>query len=366
MKKIAFICGGNSVEREISCLTSLKVVKELKQKGVDCLLIYLDEKMNFHLVKELTSKFVEENKLIKGEFYKKKNISIFKTFKKKYVFDYVCILGHGKNIEEGNLKSYFDILKIPCLCESIYNGVILQDKHKFKMALNYLNIPSLPHKIIYKYQIERNDKIKQIINKFSFPLIVKPSSLGSSIGINVVETKEKLKESLVQTSYYDDAILVETYIKNKIEINVAILGYENEIYISSLEEVNDSKNILSFYDKYDYSSTNKKRIINPNVDEKIKVKILDTAKKVFDNLHLCGLIRFDFIIDLDQEKVYLNEANLIPGSLAYYLFENQFDIPGLVEKYIELLMEKHQQQELLLNKFDEGFMTKIDLSKLKK
>ena len=65
MKKIAFICGGNSVEREISCLTSLKVVKELKQKGVDCLLVYLDEKLNFYLVSELTPKFVEENKLVK-------------------------------------------------------------------------------------------------------------------------------------------------------------------------------------------------------------------------------------------------------------------------------------------------------------
>ena len=87
---------------------------------------------------------------------------------------------------------------------------------------------------------------------------------------------------------------------------------------------------------------------------------------MFDNLHLCGLVRFDFIVDLDQEKIYLNEANLIPGSLAYYLFENQFDIPSLVEKYIELLIKKYNQQELLLNKFDEGFMTKIDISKLKK
>ena len=366
MKKIAFICGGNSVEKEISCLTALKIVSELKKANIDCLLIYLDQKMNFHLVNELTPKFVEENKLIKGGFLKKRQKSFFKTIKKKYQFDYVSILGHGKNIEEGNLKTYFDMLNIPCLSESIYNGVILQDKSKFKMALNYLNIPSLPHKTIYKYQIEKSDKIKQIINKFSFPLIIKPSTLGSSIGINIVENKDKLKEALIKTAYYDDVILIEPFIKNKIEINTAIMGYENEIYISSLEEVNDSKSILSFYDKYDYSSSNKKRIINPNIDEKVKNKVIDLAKKVFENLHLCGIVRFDFIIDLDQNKIYLNEANLIPGSLAYYLFKDQFDIPSLVEKYIDILLKKHHQQELLLNKFDEGFMNKIDLSKLKK
>ena len=144
------------------------------------------------------------------------------------------------------------------------------------------------------------------------------------------------------------------------------MGYQDDLECSQIEQVNDSKHILSFYDKYDYSKNNNKRVISPEINPLIKTNIINMAKKVFQSLNLCGIIRFDFIYDAINQKLYLNEANLIPGSIAYYLFEKNYSIPKLVEKYSEYLLRKYKDEKLLLKKYQEGFINKIDLSKLKK
>ena len=366
MEKIAFVCGGPSLEKEISCLTSLKICEELEKKNIPYLLIYLDENHQFFLVKVLTSSFIKDKKITKGKFILKNNRCYFKTRFKKYSFDKILILGHGKNMEDGSLSCYFKQMNIPCLSEDIYNSSIIQDKVKFKLLLKGLNISSLDFEYLYKYQITDKKVISKINKKFNYPIIVKPSCLGSSIGISKVNDKNELPEALFEAFLYDTRVLVEPFIENKREINVSILGYENEIEVSNLEEVNNNNLVLSFYDKYDYSSNNQKRVINLPLEEKLKERIIETSKKIFKALNLCGLVRFDYIYDVEKEKVYLNEANLIPGSLSYYLFENKYSIVSLCEKYIKNLEKKQKDENLLLTSFQEGFMNKVDLSKLKK
>ncbi len=366
MEKIAFICGGASVEREISCLTGLKIVKELEKEKIPFLLIYLDEKNNFYLVKELDSSFVKNQKIEKGNFVKKNQESFFKTRFKKYLFDKVLILGHGKNIEDGALSAYFNQIMIPCLGESIYQGVTIQDKDIFKMILKANKIKTLNSYSLFKYQLDDYPLIEQIAKKVKYPLIVKPSKLGSSIGINKVEENKELAKALFEAFLYDDTVIIEPFIENKKEFNIALIGYEKQIEFSEIEEVNHNDQVLSFYDKYDYSKSNQKRIINPEISLEMKDEMQIVAKKVFQRLNLCGIVRFDFIYDVDQNQLYLNEANLIPGSLAYYLFEEKYSIIELVNRYIEVLETKRKEEKLLSTNYKEGFINRIDLSKIKK
>ena len=365
MRKIAFICGGNSVESEISLLTGLKICKKLKEENKEFLLIYLQNDQ-FYLVDLLDPDFINKKKYRIGQFVKRKDRYFFQTKLKKYYFDYTLILGHGKNIEDGSVKAYFDNLQIPCLSESIYNGVVVQDKSIFKSFLKELKVNTLPYKVIYKHQINNGSVIKSLLNMFDFPLIVKPSTLGSSIGINKVENANQLPNALFEASLYDNKILLEPFIENKQELNIAIIGYQDDLEVSEIESVNDNAFVLSFYDKYDYSKGNNKRIINPNISPQLKVNLENIAKKIFKSLNLCGIVRFDFILDINSQKLYLNEANLIPGSIAYYLFEKEYSLVTLVDKYVELLIRKYKDEQLLLKKYHEGFINKIDLSKLKK
>lgn len=362
MENLAIICGGNSLEREISILSGLKIYKELRKNDVYCILIEQDIDHNFYLIEEV-DEYYHQNKKKKGYFIKKGNNNYFKIGFKKYYFEQVFLLVHGKNVEDGTLKSYFDNINIPCLSEDLYNGGIIQNKLFFKYFLSKSKISYIQYQKLYKYEYQ--NKIKELKNE-KYPLIVKPSKLGSSIAINRVNNHEELIKALEEAFLYDDLVLIERYIERKKEYNIALLGYQNEIEFSNIEEVNDNDSILSFYDKYDYSKNNKKRIISPSIDFSIEEKIKKTSRKIFEELNLCGIIRFDFIFDLDNNHLYINEVNLIPGSLSYYLFADKFDIVKLIEKDIHYLKIKQKNEQLLLKKFQEGFIEKIELSKLKK
>ena len=175
-----------------------------------------------------------------------------------------------------------------------------------------------------------------------------------------------LPSAMFEAFLYDNSLIIEPFILNKREYNIALIGYDDELEYSNIEEVNHSDQVLSFYDKYDYSKNNSKRIINPDIESSLKEKIVNYAKRFFVGFNLCGIVRFDFIYNQDEDKLYLNEANLIPGSLAYYLFEDKYTLSQLVSKYVDLLNKKRKQDKLLFYNYQEGFINKVDISKLKK
>ena len=366
MKKIAIICGGDSVESEISCLTSLKIAQELKKSNFPFLLIFLDKKNNYYLVDEYCEDFIKSQKYKKGQFKKKKNQCYFQVGLKKHWFDYLLILGHGKNLEDGKLSNYFSQMGFPILSESSYNGVIIQDKVFFKHLLRSLGFNVIPFEYLYNYQKDNDELIDNIKKTIDSDLIIKPSCLGSSIGVSLVKKNENIKKALYNAFLYDNKVIIEKCIKRKKELNIAIIGYQDDITFSNIEEVNDQEDLLSFYDKYDYSCNNKKRIIKPNIKEKLKNEICTTALDLYKKLNICGLVRFDFIYDVEEDILYLSEINLVPGSLAYYLFEDKYNLTDLIIKYIGILEKKYLEDSILLNKYMEGFINKIDLSKLKK
>lgn len=360
-KRIVIVYGGKSVESEISILTALKVFKELKKVNPFVYLVYLDKKGNFYSGKGLLNleNYVSLKDFKKVKFDKKFSLCFFKHINRTY-FDEVLILGHGKNIEDGTLSSYFETLDIPYLYDDLSNSSIFIDKIKTKLILKTLNIPLINYQVLHSYQNENKITL-------DYPLIIKPSRLGSSIGIEKVNSKDELKSKLISSFRYDETLLIEEFIENKIEYNIAILGYQNKLIISDVEEVSHNDQVLSFYDKYDYSKGNEKRVIAPIIDSSLKEKIVDIVTKIFNELNLCGLYRFDMIFDKKVNEIYLNEINSLPGSLAYYLFESKgIKMSDLVLMYIDILENKNKNRNRLLNSFEEGFINNVDLDKLKK
>ena len=366
MKRIVLVYGGSSTESEISILTALKTYKELIKVNKNVSLVYLDHDGNFYTGKELVN--LESYSLKKNfkivNFKKKNNKSYYTYHFKKVYFDLVLILGHGKNVEDGTLSSYFEILKIPYLYDDLSNVSLFQDKIKTKLLLKNFGINQTKFTYLHKHQYENYDYDKLELN---YPLITKPSRLGSSIGIKKVNNLKELKEGLIRGFMYDETVLIEEFIDNKIEYNIAILGYQDKIIVSDIEEVNQNNQVLSFYDKYDYSKGNEKRIIKPKIVSSIKDEIIETSRLVFNECNLCGLYRFDFIFDIESNKLYLNEINTLPGSLAYYLFESKgIKMVDLILMYIEVLSLKNKNRSHLLTTFQEGFVSNVDLDKLKK
>lgn len=360
MKTIALVYGGKSLESDVSVLTALKVKEGLKSEKYQYLLVYLDQNNLFYLGDGLNNveNYIEHKNFKKAKLVIHKDKHYFHTAFKNYYFDDVLIVGHGKNIEDGKVSAFFSLQGINVYGHSEETSSLMQNKHLFKMYLKANKIPNLPHIVIHKYELENNyENIKKSLITMGFPLIIKGARLGSSICVYAINNEADIDRYLNKAFLYDSDVIVEKYLQNKIEVNIALLGYEQELIFSNFEIVNTSDEILSFNDKYDYSITNMKRKITSLTDEKMSVKIKEYCKKIFTDLGLCGVARFDFMIDVDSSKIYLNEVNSIPGSLAYYLFEScGYSLQDILQKIIEYGEKKNENEWKEQTKYEDDFL----------
>lgn len=361
MDKICLVYGGDSNENEISILTALKVQGELEKFSYPYMMVYLDHNGNFYNGTGLLHKnnYAQKAHFKKGEFHQLNGKYYFQNKMKKHYFDMVLLLCHGSNCEDGTLGGYFDTLKIPCIYPGLSVSSLVQDKANFKRVLDSLNIPQVKYQILSKEEYFGDFKMNEFLN-LRYPIIVKPSHQGSSIGVNKVIDEQGLSLAIIDAFRYDDEIVLEEAVTNLKEINISIMKKENEIFVSDLERVNDKNDILTFYDKYDNYTFSESHIIPADIDKKVAKKIAFTAKKVYKTLNIKSVVRFDFLYDYEKSNVYLNEINAIPGSLSYYLYESKgmrlYDlIMALVDQYKLDKIEKDK----LITKYNDGFLEKL-------
>ena len=191
----------------------------------------------------------------------------------------------------------------------ISSGISI-DKDITKKTLKGIGVKTLPCKTV------KNEKeIYLIKNKLKYPVIIKPATLGSSIGIETAKNSQELLESSRSAFRYDNKIIIEPKLENIIEINCS--AYQDEcgnVYVSECEKPISKDEILSFNDKYN----NGEREFPANIDCFYSDKIKEITRKIYKELDFTGIIRIDFFIK--DKEVYVNEINSVPGSLAYYLF----------------------------------------------
>lgn len=368
MDKILLLCGGDSFENEISILTMKKVEQEFIKNNWDYLVVYLNHQGEFFLCNKKTSltDFINIRKRSKGSFISRNNKYCFKVGRKRHYFDFVLPLLHGKNAEDGLVGAYFDTIKIPCIYSGIYNASLLQDKYLFKNMLKAFNIKQTKFTNLSYYQYhDTSFDLNSFLSKIKFPTIAKPSKLGSSIGIRKIDSKEQLKEELDVLFKYDDRIIFEEEVKNLKEVNIALLGYQNQIVFSESETVNDKNEILSFYDKYQRCETLKEsRIIPSDINEELLDKIKKISFNLFEKLDCFGIVRFDFLIDTKKEEIYLNEINTIPGALAYYLFEaKEIEFRRLLISLVNIGKQKIKHDQEFINKEEQLDLEELNLDK---
>lgn len=341
---LAVVFGGESFEHDISIITGVQLLTHSNMADYNVIPIYINKRgkwltgdelydldnyaNGFKKLREvcLTQKsnmlyFVNKNKL---KPYKAIDVAIF------------CL--HGGAGEGGGLSALFDMAQIPySACDMTSSGLCL-DKVKFKYLMLGLGIDVVDAVSIYgdEYALDR-DKVKLKVKKLGYPLILKPSHLGSSIGIEVVKTENEFDEKIKNTFLFDDSILVEKYVDIEKEINIAIVQDKGKIIFSNSEEPVRMSEILSFDEKYRKNPggfESIKRICPANISDEQLKRLKEIASTVYRSLGLFGVVRFDFIID-KEGKIYINEVNTIPGSMANYLFDKS-EMP--YEKLIRLLV----------------------------
>lgn len=310
---IAIVFGGISFEHEISIVSSI-ALKDILEN--DITYIFLDKNRSFYHIpiNEIKStlfssgKYKSFDKLYIGEngFFKKGK---FLSKEKKIDFDVVLNLSHGGDGEDGILASLFEFYNIPYISPRVEACTVSSNKFLTKGYAKSLGVQTLP----YKY-FTRVDDIK--ID--TFPCIVKPIKLGSSIGVSIVYSKEELDYALDVAFEFDDGIIIEPFIKGVKEYNLAGTKIKGEFVFSILEEPQKA-DFLDFDKKYlDFSRTSK--AIEVDLGDELNTKIKESFKKIYNTLFEGSIIRCDFFVV--ENEVYLNEINSIPGSMANYLFKD--------------------------------------------
>lgn len=384
--KIAVVYGGETVEHEVSIISALQAIKNLNEDKYEVIPVYISKDRTWytgHVLKEMSfyKNFEDEkryaNKVVlykKGkEFFLQKTNGLFR--KDITNVDIVLPIVHGNNVEDGTLAGYFDTIGIPYVGSKVLGAALGQDKVVMKQVMQSAGIPVVDYTWFYDNEyLENSDEIFKNIKKLGFPVVVKPATLGSSVGITLAKNQKELEDAIDEAIKYDNKIVVEEAISNLVEVNASVLGSYEYMKVSPLEEVMGLDEILSYTDKYLAGGKNKtggskgmastSRIIPARISKDLTEKIQNTAKDVFKTLNLSGVCRIDFLIDSKSNKYYVNEPNTIPGSLAFYLWkEAGLEYTNLLEEMIQVAIKEYKNTGKKVRSFETNILEGFNGSK---
>jgi len=380
--------GGKSTEHEISCISANQAIHALDSDKYDVLPIYISKDNEFYIGDELFdlanySSFISNpsSVLEKVMIYKDgNNVKVRPVkgmFKKERTIDVAFPIVHGTNVEDGSLAGFLQMLDIPYTSCDVLGGAVGQDKTVMKDIFKAEGIPMVDYFVVYNADFEDayEDYFKKA-KKIGFPLIAKPANLGSSIGIEVIKTEEEFEEKISECLKYDFKVVVEKMIANLKEVNISIIGGDEKAKCSAIEEVTNG--FLDFDKKYQPGSGSKGakkgvkvpaakgaskgmastvRKVPAELKEGQKEEIEKIALKVFRALNSFGCVRIDFMIDNDTDKVYCNEINTIPGSLAFYLWKEEgVDFSQECDELINNALNRYARRSRKTYSFDTNIL----------
>ena len=370
--KVGVIFGGKSVEHEVSIISALQAIDNIDKNKYDVVPIYIGKNRIWYTSNLLFN--IEEYKDIDLLIKKCREVTLCKKDNEFCLISSKGIINrviekidiafpivHGANVEDGTLAGYLDTIGIPYVGSKVLGASIGQDKVLIKQVLKSANIPVVDYIWFYDvdYELDKSKYLKRI-EELGYPVVVKPATLGSSVGINYVKNDKVIEDAINEALEYDKKIIVEKAVENLIEVNASVLGNYENMKVSVLEQVLSNNDLLTYEDKYvgngktkgSNGMVNTSRIIPANISDSLTKKIQNTSLDVFKVLNFSGVVRIDYLIDGKTKDYYVNEPNTIPGSLSFYLWDKTN------KKYKELLDElitlsikeyKDKQKKILKN-----------------
>lgn len=372
MKNIVVIFGGKSTEHDISIISAFQVMQNLNRKKYNIIPVYISKNSKWFYGKKLFSLNSFKNFSTKGlsevsilpnsNFLFKKSIAGYIKFKK---IDVVIPVLHGMNGEDGTIQGLLELSNIPYSSCGVLSSSIGMDKVVMKKFFESIDIPICEYQTILKYELPDFKESDLLID---FPIIIKPANLGSSIGISMCNNFNELLEGLKVAFSFDNKVVIEKAIVNLKEINISVVGYKNQIEVSVTEEPKSWHEFLNFEDKYISNATKNssksgatsskgmatnKRIIPARISKKNIQLIENYSRRIFKKLDCKGVIRIDFMYDKLYKKLYCNEINTIPGSFAFYLWqENGVSFTHLLDKLVEIAIKSNEDKKFLCYDFE--------------
>ena len=378
--RVAVLFGGRSTEHEISVISALQAMDAFDSARYKTLPVYVDlagiwftgdalrKRENYPLTADTLKQCVPVQlnadsswrltaKSKPGGWFKKEEAEPFAV-------DLFFPAFHGTYGEDGCIQGLLEWIGAPYAGSGPCASAVGMNKHLAKKLVSQSGVPVLSDILIHLTEWDPTQAhilAEKIEEQIPAPWMVKPCNLGSSIAISSAHTQEELMVSLAGAFAFDSQVMVEPLIENMYELNVAVL-YGEPPQTSAIERPRRENALLTFEDKY--MKGNKKvsctqsegmaslqRDLNPaDVPTAMMAKARENAVRAYSAMECRGVVRFDFIVNNIENEIYFNEANLIPGSFSYYLWEKaepRISFTELLSTLVEQALAEHKAQRKL-------------------
>lgn len=334
-KNVAVIFGGQSSEHDISCISASTIIGNIDRDLYDLFLIGITKDgrwLKVNNTQEIrdgiwlssdTTAVISPDVSHKGILYIKDDKITHQTI------DVIFPVLHGLYGEDGTIQGLFEMSTIPYVgCGVIASGLSM-DKFFTKVIVERLGIRQARFVPVFKRQLgDMDNVIGKIEAALSYPVFVKPSNAGSSVGVSKAYNKEELINALNLAAIHDKKILVEETIIGR-ELECAVLG-SKDIKASGVGEVVAAADFYDFDAKYNNNES--KTDLSPILPEGIEDEIRNNAVRIFRAVDGFGLARIDFFLTKDTNEVVFNELNTLPGFTAISMYPMLWEKQGLNKK----------------------------------
>ena len=387
--KVGVIFGGETVEHEVSIISALQAMEHMNKDKYDIVPIYISKDRIWYTGKmlmdiEVYQDFNELKRYAKQVVLTKTNdgfcLQSTKGLFKRTIadIDIAFPIVHGNNAEDGTLAGLLDSVGIPYVGSGVLGSALGQDKVIMKQIFKDTKLPIVDYIWFFDSEYADDcDKIFDKVKKLGYPVVVKPATLGSSVGITYVKDEKGLANAIEEAMKYDVKVVVEKAVKNLVEVNCSVLGNYSYQEASVIEEVTSDDEFLTYADKYIGGSKGKlkgpskgmasaSRIIPARISKEMTENIQETSKQAFKALNLGGVCRIDYLIDKKTKKYYINEPNTIPGSLAFYLWEKtNKKYEDLLDEMITLCIKDYKNRHKKIYSFESNILSNYGVKGLK-
>ncbi len=336
--KLGVIFGGMSTENEVSVVSANSVLKNLDRTKYEIFPIYIGKDGNWY-------SYIENDKEKKfgEEIQNQEKIQNVIEYLRK--LDILFPVLHGLYGEDGTIQGLFELLKKTYVGCGVLASSVGMDKVYTKIVFERAGLKQANYEYVRKYKdkyiyidkkfeeeiLSLDEIVIKIANNLKFPMFIKPSNSGSSVGVNKAKNKEELKQHIECAAKFDTKILIEEGIIGK-EVECAVLGNE-EVIASCVGEIKPAEEFYSYDAKY--KNEESRTDIPAKIPEILSEEIRKQAIKAFKSIDGKGLSRVDFFIEDKTNEIYINEINTLPGFTNISMYPKLWEASGIA--YQELL-----------------------------
>ena len=370
--QLGVIFGSRTCEHEVSIISAVQLMRNVNREKYDVIPVYISQKGEWFTGDPL----LDIKTYTPFDPYKKGIVPVhldltagsgallhyvppkglFGGGKVEIVARLDCVIPvmHGLHGEDGSLQGLLEMAGLPYSSTGVTGSAVGMDKITMKRFFRGCGFPILPDCAMTRAEFERDaDKaMEKVEAALPYPVFVKPACLGSSIGVSRANDRAELKDALELAFSYDRRVLIEQGLDKPIEVNCSVLGFDGEREASVLEMPNSGAAFLDFSEKYLAGSggskgmASLKRIVPAPIGEELTKTLKELSLQVFDAMDCKGVVRSDYMLDRHSDNYYITEINTIPGSLAYYLWqESGLKYSQLIDRMVDCAMKAYQEKE---------------------